>query len=998
MSTNHLLIGLGGTGGKIIRAFRKTLFQEFRDRPPGDVHLGYLYIDSSPEMMGLDDPSWKILGHSVQLDNTSQLLIREANLVTQLDNINNFPGIRPWIGDRALWKTILAGMDANRAAGGQKRRLGRFLFACKVNDFKQRLKLRVQELQSAGSVAVTFHVCVGLAGGTGAGSVLDVIAQIRHAYADRGNYRVLVYALLPEEHPKPNWDTGNYHANGYGALLDLNALSAGRLQPHDISADQERLDVPDPFAGCYLFTNENQNGLAVDVDRDVPAIAADFLYQKIVASAVLHWTGLDRIEAGENGDSSPETNPGGTKKERSKKFLAFGIKRLAIPEDEIREFLAYSFTRQAALQLAFNYWSDELGFRDEARNQEFATVVSERDNLSRWRLGDEHLTLSLPVLPMEVNSPRWKPIHTEWADLLPSFKGVVRDLDNRVWLDELAKMCAQRFDSTYRSDMGVRKFYETKGANRREHAREIRRRLETELLNDWRNGERSMQEVGLLLGALIASLEDRARAADEKIVRHREGEEQAGRKVLANAKEYAKIGPLSALFGKRASLLDAQATCLQEQMILRTRHEAWIFAKGLLQELVTEFNSLRAEVHTATSTVAEATKEFDAALAARCGDETGRLDLRQQLVRFYHPERVKDFARGLTRDRALQFGQASQVRVALVEQLGDQPTFAAFNARLPRQRFLDLLERQGERAAVEAHNSLLAANREQAPLLGANIVEQLAREYSGRDEALKKFVTDLVRAAGNYVTFEPTEINKQARGIHNVPTMLRSFTVVLPRTPENPEFLERLKATFRGASESEVTVIESDLKRNEITLMSIVNLFPLRFLRPVAILRERYDKRLAAGGARARLEVHSEGDGSDLPPLYVASAKALSQEGLPLLLLARSLGLVDARRGAGGGPQLWLLSKDEHGFDRDPLALGPNVLEAADRLDENTFEGLQEAVNARLRARSGDPANLRAKILAEVEAFKAERDGDPTDPDLRRLNDAGRAAVVRLTA
>ena len=40
MSTNHLIIGLGGTGGKIIRAFRKTLFQEFRGRRLEKVNLG----------------------------------------------------------------------------------------------------------------------------------------------------------------------------------------------------------------------------------------------------------------------------------------------------------------------------------------------------------------------------------------------------------------------------------------------------------------------------------------------------------------------------------------------------------------------------------------------------------------------------------------------------------------------------------------------------------------------------------------------------------------------------------------------------------------------------------------------------------------------------------------------------------------------------------------------------------------------------------------------
>ena len=459
-------------------------------------------------------------------------------------------------------------MDVDKAADGQKRRLGRFLFACKVQEFNQRLKLRVAELQNTGESAVTFHVCTGLAGGTGSGSLIDVIAQIRHAYSERAKHRILLYALLPEEHPKPNWDAGSYHSNGYAALLDLNALSVGRLHPHDITGEQDRLDVPDPFAGCYLFTNENANGLAVDVDRDIPGIAADFLYQKIVASSALGWTGLDRIESGENGDSSPETDAAGRKKERSKKFLAFGLKRLAIPEDEIREYLAYSFTRQAALQLAFNNWSDEVGFRDEARNQEFASLVSEKETLQRWRLTDEHLTLSQPVLPMEISSPRWKPINTEWADLLPNFKGVVRSLDKTVWLDELARMCEQRFSSTYRSDMGVRKFYETKTANRKEHAREIRRLIETELINEWKNGVRSMHEIGLILTALLASSEDRLKGVDEKIVRSREAELKAEQKVAGNNKEYAKIRLLAGLMGRRENLLDAQATCLQEQTVL----------------------------------------------------------------------------------------------------------------------------------------------------------------------------------------------------------------------------------------------------------------------------------------------------------------------------------------------------------------------------------------------------------------------------------------------
>src|SRR5260370_2397438 len=91
VSANHLIIGLGGTGGKIIRAYRKTIFQEFRKEEPDGANVGYFYLDSSSEMMSIDDPSWKILGTSVQLDKKSQLLIQGAGLTTLLKNINNFP-------------------------------------------------------------------------------------------------------------------------------------------------------------------------------------------------------------------------------------------------------------------------------------------------------------------------------------------------------------------------------------------------------------------------------------------------------------------------------------------------------------------------------------------------------------------------------------------------------------------------------------------------------------------------------------------------------------------------------------------------------------------------------------------------------------------------------------------------------------------------------------------------------------------------------------------
>jgi hypothetical protein len=994
--TNHLIIGLGGTGGKIIRAFRKTLFQEFRTHKPDTVNVGYLYVDSSDEMMRIDDPTWKTLGTSVQLDMNSQCLIREANLGTQLDNINNYPGIRNWIGDRATWKTILSGMDVTKAAGGQRRRLGRFLFACRVPKFKELLNLQVSTLQSGGSVAVTFHICTGLAGGTGSGSVIDTIAQIRDLYSDNGTYRILVYALLPETHPKPNWDTGNYHANGYAALVELNALSVGRYQPYDVAGVKGRLNVPDSFNGCYFLTNANENGLAVDVDTDVPNIVADFLYQKIVAANTVSWPSLARIENAENGDSSPETDALGHNKERSKKFLAFGIKRLAIPEDEIREYLAYSFARQAALQLAFNSWSDAQGFLDEPKNQDFGEAVRQRETLQRWRITDEHLTLSLGILPQEIKDPHWKPINQEWADVMPNFKSLVREENDRVWLDELAKMCQQRYDDNYRG-LGVRKFYETKLAARKEHAGEIRRVIENELFDNWRNGAASMHDIGRHLVALLTYLGERLSAADDKIDQARQGEELAGQQVAARAREWANIGLIGALIGRRNNLLDAQASSLQEQLTYRTRIESWIFAKALLQELITEINALETEVGRCASMISEAVKDFEDSLGARCGDDVQ--DPRMQLVRFYDANAVKDFARTLTRDAAEQARQAGAVRAALLQQLGENPTFAAFNNRIPKQRFLDILETNCERSAVEAHNNLVAEDKDRTPLLGVNIVEKLYREYGGSTEQLKKYITELVALAGNYVTFEPLEKSKSAPGIRpGIPTCITKFTVVLPKTPENPRFMATLKEVFQGARDSEVEILETDVKRNEITLVSITNLFPVRFLKAAAFLRDKHDLRVAGpDGTRSRLEIYTEGDGTQFPKIFAASEEEVVAEGLPCVLLGKCMGVIQVSRIASNGArQLLLLTKDEQGLDNPAVPLGASLRESADKLVPEIVETIRDAVEqglARDFASEDKRAELSKKVVAEVESIKAELDGDVTNPTYQRFLMAGKAAI-----
>jgi hypothetical protein len=177
------------------------------------------------------------------------------------------------------------------------------------------------------------------------------------------------------------------------------------------------------------FYQPNVNGLQVDVDKELPNIVADFLFQKIAAATAANWSTLTRMENAENGDGTPESRPGANIGERSKRFLAFGIKRLAIPEEEIREYLTYKFARQAALQLRFNNWSDTLGFLDEPRNQDFGEFVKQKETQERWLISDDQLSLSRGILPEEISNKKWKPINQEWMDVIPQFVSLVQGRD-----------------------------------------------------------------------------------------------------------------------------------------------------------------------------------------------------------------------------------------------------------------------------------------------------------------------------------------------------------------------------------------------------------------------------------------------------------------------------------------------------------------------------------------------------------------------------------------
>lgn len=978
---NHVIIGLGGTGGKVIRALRKLIYTEFRSERPAGVDLGFLYVDSSAEMMKADDPSWKVLGTSVQLAVGSQLLITGEDLSARLANVQSYPGLKGWIGDRAMWGEIL-GSIVGAALGGQKRRLGRFLFANKVDEFRKQIGSIVRQLQANGDTAVTFHVVTGLAGGTGSGSIIDTVAQLRAVYTDPGRQRIVPYLLLPDQFPPPNWDTGNYHANGFAALTELNALSTTAYRPYDVVGG-ERLDLKDAFNGAYVFANENENGYLADVDKEMPSIVAEFLFQKIVVASKVGWRSLERMENAENGDGTPETAPGSKVGERSKRFLSFGIKRVAIPEEEIKEYLSLNFARQAIQQLRHNNWQDTLGFVDDARNVDVASFVRQPDNLARWGLSDEHLTLSVPILASDDPQKRWKTLTVEWESVLPPFKERAREQEQSTWLDELSKYMRQRYDESFRN-AGVAQFYRTKAMAKKDMAREIRARVERELFDDWRNGVRSAAEVARVIGALQGAVAERLTGIDDTAIKLQAEAEQARERVDDNRKKWANLGLFGKLVGTRNELFDTHGIYTQELYVRLTRLEAWTFGKALLAEIATELADLKATVDAIASTMQEALRRVSTGIDERL--KKADVDLKGTLIRFYDPELVRAVTRRLVVDEGEQRTQTAKVRAALTDAIGPNPTFSAFQARLGLAELIDRIETVAEENASTAHNTLVTEAKER--ILGVSIITKLKERYGGDPQALRDYVNKLVTEAGCFMTANPLEKNRAGPGIPaGVQTMVEKYIVILPKAPEHAAFVTQLRQAFTDNRPGDLEFIEGEGSDNQITMIAIKNLFPLRFLGLLPFLQTRYQSRVASNAKRAALELHTEGSLESYPSLFAKTGDELRREATAYLMVAQAVG--DVREVSG---RLVLYSKDVDGFDNAPVPLGESLLVAADAVDHAMLADLKRSVDKAVAGTARD-AEYELRVKEGLEAIKPLVGGDVGDPRYQAMVEGARAAL-----
>jgi hypothetical protein len=903
LEENHILVGLGGTGGNILRAFKMRMFEEFPNAEErNNLPIALLYVDSTREKMGIGRPDMDVLGQDASFGENEFLNIKGCDVPELLDNVDNHPEIRGIVQNVGAVRTAIGNLGE---AAGQKRRAGRLLFAVNARRYVNALK----NCYAACNVRSkkekkTVHIFAGLCGGTGSGAIIDAITQARNIPGwDKA--QINVYAMIPEQDlPKPDMDKGRYYENGYAALLELNALQSGQYKPCDVLSGGTPLKlfsdrIKGVANGIALYSNVNANGCTVDSFEELPHIVSDYVYSRIflINSTEAECHDLIRAFNFENMDGSEfeydETAPDvdGMRSEelpivRTKKLYSFGLKRVIYPEQRVLKHMIYTVGQSILYQFKFNNWRANLGYIDEEQNFDYRAEYLKDEVLSRWMLDETHLTLEEEILTAK-DGPKYEKFYNWWHNHVLDFADFCNEYEYP--LAELSKQMDGMFAEQFREE-GVVNYYKTKRHSVIPISLKVRSNIERELFNKWRDGNMSITElrrVGELLANYVAT--DLKEQLEESIRSNKEKLEESQGILSEITNDWADVGFIGKFVTKKRK---DYYTKYQEELAynleIRTRLYGLQFAQQLVSELQREIENMSDEIKQFSKMLGDAIDETSRLIAAQRKTNKGLEDMRSAVIEVSEEERMMKYEEDLRFDKE---GMGSMTR-QLRESILPNTEFKSFGDLLTHIRVQDIkhaFDKDLSRIIQEKHAELPVTATK---VLGLNILTQLQQKLGDNRQKIQEFARDILQQSGAYINLDRNQIimnvrnNAQPDETKNI--NLREVLISIPSPDDNENlkaFAESLKEAFESQGENGVKkpkIFMKSSRKNELSIITINYAFPMRAISWLAGYKNRYEKLLHTGNKNTDLTnailLHGEGLGESLPDLFAKSNVELEKE------------------------------------------------------------------------------------------------------------------------
>ncbi|MEO1857402.1 MAG: tubulin-like doman-containing protein [Rubritalea sp.] len=947
---NYLVIGLGGTGCVVVRELKKKMYVEWRKKNSGsypDVYrfkddfggeevesrVATLSIDSNAGDLdgeGEKDKSWTVFGETLRLRDTEKVLLDPSGTAGLLSNLDSYPGVSPWIKPDLEFVNEITRGQSGPAGCDQIRRMGRLAFANGngVDNVLSAVSNRLSALTEGGGFKdAEIHIACTLGCGTGSGTVIDILTQIqKKMIAHDGEVKVHLHTFATSS-DVGSVNTGNFYANQYAALQELNAFSLGNYHPWDVNVGSgqsgQRLSVEGSgssslsqikgtFNSCALITDTTEGGRQVGLNDQVENVA-EVLYQIAVGQMGNLPVSFRKGLTCEDRKQYPADSQGG---DRSTKFCSYGVQKLAIPEKEIKEKLAFTMGRQFLLGRIYNNY-DRRYLDKTASNFGVDSFVQKRRET--WKSSSSSLNLDFQEkLDAE---DQHAPFKDDWRNRLTKIEAQVRTTlsagkgDRKKWLKDFDRRAKDYWGEGFRG-RGVEDYFSVKSQQQsvREHASYIRQAVEKDLVDGFERMDAKyvVHYFPEIADCLVKEIERERIEFSEHVESERKKLEQKDDEREKVAVEYGKIG----LFGgNKVDRLFALYNTLSVQYYMhKTRALAAQYAVKLTNELLLQLKELRKDVTDFVTRLKLLGNDFETEIHLRINEDQVK-SKDEDVVYMVDSDKVNSsIDEDFVASESIQNKLADEVMKALIRQRGENKQFSSYNKNLMVDdknhvtgSIVTTLRRVVEEETTASHVDLKENDKDFQGIFGQNILENLYQDNGGIvGGELREQFKQLINDAMPMLAFDG---NAELMEVPESGPVIRRC-IILPKWEKCPtneagdpfdEQLEHMLKDIKGGSGSskkvEVEVARTPEKRNptEIVIMTTAFFFPLRMTQVLTGLKRKYLERTMVmddtAAARARFQVHTESHNPPLPDLMKLGQEEIRKQKLPSVLLALALEL-----------------------------------------------------------------------------------------------------------
>lgn len=825
---NTLFIGLGGTGGRVLKELRQRMAEE----AVGDTsNIGFVYVDSSRELMHDAEQAFygsEYVDISVPAEMATTMVAHPECYGALQRTIKRHPDLlknyHPGCGamqDRCIG-TLL--MRANVVAG---------------DDFsKAVLNARRKIVEASGSsYALSVYIVAGLAGGTGSGALIEAIATLFSILGNNTELRMYVVGVLPfVPLPSPQYDTGRYYANAYAVLRELNALSTGNYVPEGYSKDSlGRFNL-------FLFGNQTEHDIPLNVHTSVANALFSLSLKEQPCQLRRFMLDIAPFE------SMPECEGG--QPVRMTNVFSIGLKRITYPRRHILRYIAYKMAAECFLQMQFSNYT--FGYREEAKPcHTYMQLRNDKALRLFWQIDHEALTLQRPIIDSDTMQVRT--FGVTWGDAIYRYDfdlATLRDANHPLSaLEEYAKEYYYKLFRKY----GVQEYYKHKSAEVYIYSDSISSLIERDFLQKWLMGEAGLIDLINMAKDIIHYLKDvRETIPDE--INHREEYVESIIPNLDDVKlRYETRSLLQRLTGVDRKLYVEMQRMLESLYIAKTEIDALQYSQCLLARLITDLEDKL--IITLERLSCELSKTKDN--ADMKADDLARRLIKSDISKPYFclsdNKIIEAYIAELRGNEKFMSTLAAELRHCIKDEgdvtlrhfislLNSQKLEKVIETIIPRIKDFDMFITEERLAARHPQwaKEKLEELRAVTALLKAGVLSRL-QEIAKADKELHELSLRCLSTSFG-IRFNPVEMTRMAQG--NMTHMLQSTFVSMPYStnPENEDYARRLATAMRSAAQGNIEIDTEGSSPDEISIMTIQTAFPLRMLDILPTLRQQYDQ------------------------------------------------------------------------------------------------------------------------------------------------------------